>query len=337
MFIICLLILFIRFISHIFFIYYFLGIADISVVEELLVMKLVEKGQRVYQTKIDELEMIRNRTKNREGISLKSKNKKEKKTSVDKVMENILQVTVEEHSGAAPFLSTNRIPMRTDNSSDDITPSTASSAASDGDRRVSHCEENTPLIEKKNRDDPSEDEAFIISTKAISQSDSSQSSGMRGQTISNPNFFGSPPAPPLADSPNLNTDGSEVESQEQEQGQGERCLPQIIGSPPSSSSNPTNISVQPSIQPPHALSPPRATTSSLPLMISSESSRNRFSTSLTIQQQQEEEEEEGEEEGEDREEEETEEEENEREEMEERDQFEESQAMCMEALLGKGE
>ena len=293
------------------------GIADIGVVEELLVMKLIEKRQRRYQLKLDDRVKKKNRLKNRDGNNMKIRNKKEKKIISEQNPEKHYEVTVKEQSEELPSLSADRVPLDTDKNNDNVTPSTTSTAF-DKNEVV-----NRNLLEQKS----AVKENVLPLLKAISVATGNVNSGNRSQiteTRNNSTFgsssFGSPPAPPLADSPNVNTDTSESEIEDETQEQQSTL--------DSTFSNILNLQVQSSVQPPHART-------LINYQQQGEGDGGEGGGGEVEEVEVEDEEEEDDEEDEEDEEEETEEEENEREEIEERDRFDESQAMYMEALLGK--
>ena len=306
-------------------------------VEELLVMKLIERRQRNYQSKIDDRAKMKNRLKSREGNNLKIRNKKEKKAISDQNTERNHEVIAKEDTVELSSLLVDRVPLSSDNNNDNITTSTTSTAF---DRNEGVNRNQQTQISSVNGNILPLLKAISVATRN-SNTDNTSNVSQVTETRNNSTFgsssLGSPPAPPLADSPNVNTDSSEsgVEDESQEQ---QKILNSTI-------SNISNLQVQPSVQPTRARSPPRATASlSLTPKVTPEYAGKKSQTLMNYLQQQEGEEEEEEEvveeeeeedEEEDEEEEETEEEESEREEIEERDRFDESQALYMEALLGK--
>ena len=314
------------------------GIADIGVVEELLVMKLIERRQRNYQSKIDDRTKMKNRLKSREGNNLKIRNKKEKKAISDQTTERNHEIIAKEETVELPSLLVDRVQLSSDNDNDNVATSTTSAAY---DRNEGVNRNQQTQITSVNGNILPLLRAISVATRNSNTGNTSNVSQVT-ETRNNSTFgsssLGSPPAPPLADSPNVNTDSSESEVEDESQEQ-QKILNSTL-------SNISNLQVQPSVQPTRARSPPRATTSlSLTPKVTPEYAGKKSQTFMKYQQQgggEEEEEEEvvdeeeeEEDEEEDEEEEETEEEENEREEIEEGDRFDESQALYMEALLGK--
>ena len=316
-------------------------------------MKLIEKRRRLYQ--------INDRVKTVVETDTKSKNKNVKKISSgsNSDVENVLDSIVEERS-----LITYIEPF--EGYDDDDEPAecrvgkskvlsnnvTATADTATGTLGGTDTDRNNDTL--RDRDTDRDSHRFPRGGYSIAtREDNTRSSG----AIQNldPRSIGSPPAPPLAPSPNLTTDGSE----------GDQVTPGTTTpyTYPSQtpSLTPTTSSPLTSIQPAMSNVPdfkPAVGVSSLPVFgVIDSIIRSR---SLVINQQRgsnEEEEDENEEDEEDEDEEEEEEddededddesmegddiereerEEEEREEMQDRDRFEESHAMYLEALLGMG-